>query len=65
MKVGGSRMRSHTVRRPHDPSSGPPDGGGVMPEFYGAGICGEEVLIGYLWFVMMRILGEREPIRLW
>jgi len=36
-----------------------------MPEFYGAGICGEEVLIGYLWFVMMRILGEREPIRLW
>jgi hypothetical protein len=33
--------------------------------FHGAGVCGGEVLIGYLWYLLLRIFPNGEQFRLW
>jgi len=32
---------------------------------HGAGVCGEEVAIGYLWYLLHRIIANREAFRFW
>jgi hypothetical protein len=34
-------------------------------ELYGAGICGEELFLGYMLFLALRIFVEHEKFQLW
>ena len=36
-----------------------------MFESCGAFVCGEEILVGYLVYLAMRIIGQREKVRVW
>ena len=32
---------------------------------HGAGVCGGEVLIGYIWYLLLRVFANREAFRIW
>jgi hypothetical protein len=34
-------------------------------ELYGVGICGEELFLGYMLFLTLRIFGDHEKFHLW
>lgn len=34
-------------------------------QIYGAGICGEEVLIGYFFYLFLRLTANHEHFRFW